>query len=366
MAALLNRARMSTATTGTGTVTLGSAVTGYASFVEAGAVNATVYSYCIEDGNDFEIGVGTYTSSGTTFSRDTVTLSKISGTSGTTKLNLSGSAEIFITAREQDLLYSGEAREALSAARTYYVRTDGSDSNTGLVDSSGGAFLTIQKALDVSGMVDLNGYDITVQVADGTYTGSIVVDIPFVGGLVYLVGNTGTPANVVISHNAYGAFTLSGAGVRLSISGVKIQNSAASSLGQGILINSQAVLDISGVIDFGTCTRYHIEANSGAFVNVLSAYTISGNASRHWAINQGAHLILSSIALTLSGTRAFTIFCFVQSGAGVTAFAFSFSGSATGQRYNASLGGTINAYSGGASYFPGDAVGATATGGQYA
>jgi hypothetical protein len=107
MAALLNRARMSTATTGTGTITLGSAVAGYATFAEASAVDATVYSYCIEDGDDFEIGVGTYTSSGTTFSRDTVTVSKISGTAGTSKINLSGSAEIFITARADDLSFSG-------------------------------------------------------------------------------------------------------------------------------------------------------------------------------------------------------------------------------------------------------------------
>jgi len=122
MAALLNRARMTTATTGTGTVTLGSAVTGYASFAEAGAVNATVYSYCIEDGDDFEIGVGTYTSSGTTFSRDTVTLSKISGTSGTSKINLSGTAEIFITAREEDL-------RVISVATTISVPTDYSTLN---------------------------------------------------------------------------------------------------------------------------------------------------------------------------------------------------------------------------------------------
>lgn len=101
--ALLNRARVSTSTTGTGTVTLGAAVTGYATFAEAGAVNATQYSYCIEDGNNFELGVGTYTSSGTTFSRDTVTLSKISGVSGTDKINLSGSATIFITALAADI-----------------------------------------------------------------------------------------------------------------------------------------------------------------------------------------------------------------------------------------------------------------------
>jgi hypothetical protein len=101
-AKMLNRAKMTTATTGTGTVTLGAASTGCATFAEAGAVNATAYTYTIEDGDDFEVGRGTYTSAGTTFSRDTVLLSKISGTAGTSKINLSGSATIFVTAAAQD------------------------------------------------------------------------------------------------------------------------------------------------------------------------------------------------------------------------------------------------------------------------
>lgn len=102
MTELYNRAKMTTATTGTGTITLGSAVAGFATFAEAGVANADVVSYTIEDGTDFEIGVGTYTSSGTTLSRDTVTLSKISGTAGTSKIDLSGSAVAFITARAED------------------------------------------------------------------------------------------------------------------------------------------------------------------------------------------------------------------------------------------------------------------------
>lgn len=93
----LIRARMTTATTGTGTVTLGSAVTKFATFAEAGAVNGATYTYCIEDGNDFEAGIGTYSTTGPTLTRSTVFLSKIAGTSGTTKLDLTGSAQIFMT-----------------------------------------------------------------------------------------------------------------------------------------------------------------------------------------------------------------------------------------------------------------------------
>ena len=102
-ALLFNRARVATATTGTGTITLGSKVSNkYATFAEAGVANTNVVTYTIEDGNDWEIGRGTYTSSGTTLSRDTVLISSVGGTVGTSKLNLSGAAEVCITAAKED------------------------------------------------------------------------------------------------------------------------------------------------------------------------------------------------------------------------------------------------------------------------
>ncbi|MDB5607787.1 MAG: putative rane-localized protein [Bradyrhizobium sp.] len=96
---LYNLARMTTATTGTGTITLGSAVSGYLTFALAGAANGDVVSYAIKDGANSEIGTGTYTSAGTTLTR-TVTKS----TNANAAISLSGAAEVFITFRAEDNL----------------------------------------------------------------------------------------------------------------------------------------------------------------------------------------------------------------------------------------------------------------------
>lgn len=116
MAKLYNRAKVSTATTGTGTVTLGNETSdAFCTFAEAGVQNSDVVTYLIEEGNDFELGRGTYTSSGTTLSRDTVLLSKIAGTSGTSKMDLDGAATVSIMAASEDLR---QGRPYFSASKT--------------------------------------------------------------------------------------------------------------------------------------------------------------------------------------------------------------------------------------------------------
>ena len=67
---LKNRVRVTATTTGTGTFTLGSAVTGYQDFSVVGNANTTYY--LINDATNWEAGIGTFTTSGTTLSRDQV------------------------------------------------------------------------------------------------------------------------------------------------------------------------------------------------------------------------------------------------------------------------------------------------------
>lgn len=104
MVKLVNRAKMTTATTGTGTITLGSASDGYQSFAAAGVVDGDVVRYAIEDGVNWEIGTGTYTATGTTLTR-TVSESSNAGSA----IVLSGNAEVFVSAVAEDFSSAGKS-----------------------------------------------------------------------------------------------------------------------------------------------------------------------------------------------------------------------------------------------------------------
>lgn len=101
MVKLFDLAKMTTATTGTGTITLGSAFAGFKTFAAAGVANTDVVRYVILDGANTEIGYGTYTSSGTTLTRNVT-----GSTNSDTAINLSGTAVVILTASALDFVPS--------------------------------------------------------------------------------------------------------------------------------------------------------------------------------------------------------------------------------------------------------------------
>ena len=99
-----DRIKETSSTTGTGTLTLGGAVDGFRTFADIGNSNTTYY--CIEDGSNFEIGIGTYTASGTTLSRDTVLQTSAGNTN---KISCTGNQKVFVTQPAGRAVYGNAA-----------------------------------------------------------------------------------------------------------------------------------------------------------------------------------------------------------------------------------------------------------------
>ena len=91
---LADRVKETTTTAGTGTMTLAGASTGYQSFAAIGDANTTYYTIAGQTGSEWEVGIGTYTSSGTTLARTTV----ISSSNAGSLVNFSaGTKDVFVT-----------------------------------------------------------------------------------------------------------------------------------------------------------------------------------------------------------------------------------------------------------------------------
>jgi hypothetical protein len=113
---LADRVRETSTTAGTGTLTLAGAVVGFQSFTVIGNGNTTYYTIVDSVANTWEVGIGTYTASGTTLSRDTV-LSNSSGT--TSPINFAAnSKDVFVTYPASKSTYEDEGNAVYGGGGT--------------------------------------------------------------------------------------------------------------------------------------------------------------------------------------------------------------------------------------------------------
>ena len=106
-----DRIKETSTTSGTGTLTLAGAASGFRSFADIGNGNTTYYAIVDNTAGTWEVGIGTYTSSGTTLSRSTI-LSNSSGT--TSAINFAAnSKDVFVTYPSDKSVYEDESENIL-------------------------------------------------------------------------------------------------------------------------------------------------------------------------------------------------------------------------------------------------------------
>ena len=177
---LADRVKETTTTTGTGTYTLGGAATGFESFAAVGNGNTTYY--CCTDGTNFEVGVGTYTASGTTLARTTILQSSNSDSA----VNwTSGTRDIFVTQPAEKAVFLNASDHLETEGGVIALKNGGTQSEVRLYCESSNAHYAAVKAP-----------------AHADFAGNVTSTLPSVTGTLIGTANADAPATTTSSSDA--------------------------------------------------------------------------------------------------------------------------------------------------------------------
>lgn len=317
---LKDRVQETTTTTGTGTITLAGAVAGYQSFSVIGNGNTTYY--CVTSGTAWEIGIGTYTSAGTTLARTTILASSAAGAA----ITLAGTSNVFCVYPAGKSVY-----QDASGNVSGYNLTAGTVNSTpiGATSASTGAFTTLNANKVFAGSTS-TAPTALVHLAAGTAT----------AGTAPLKLTTGTnltaiEAGVVEYNGSIVTATPNSSFGRSTVSLTNYTSGVGGSLTAGAETTSQLLLPTAndritlpiGTYFLGlacTFTRGTVSTTSaaarlnflggGTAVGTFSGMSISsiveGGASSNFsfnAVNINANNILTAASTTVSGVYTITL-----------------------------------------------------------
>lgn len=345
-----------TTTTGTGDFVI-TARAGFVRFYDALASNPHLFVYEAHavDGSgvrtgDFETGIGQFFNDAGTHKIRRVR--KLSGSDYPTMTPLNFAAGSKVVSLVVAAAQAGGLRVGVDQDGdpvTLYVRADGNNSNSGLANSAGGAFLDFSYAVGEA----LRYYEnATIVLGAGSFDSGYANDAP---GRVSIVG-----AGV-------GSTTIQGiiaqAGQRIEISGCKIVSD-----GTGLSADGVGAAISAYDIEFGACDYTHAWAKNGGSIG-LGAYSVSGGGGAHLRSDSFAHIVCEDVATVEANLTFSAGWAVCDGGLGLIQYdggsidlgAFS----VTGKRYDIQAGSVCNTYGGGATFLPGSVAGTTASGGQY-
>ena len=164
-----DRVQETTTTTGTGTYTLAGAKDGFQSFAAVGNSNTTYYA--CTDGTDYEVGIGTYTASGTTLARTTI----IESSNSDAAVNWgAGEKDIFVTLpASKAVVLDASGNATFSGTISATGQISGGSLDIDNIGINGGTITAQAGSMTLSGNVDVsNGLDVTGNITvSGTVDG---------------------------------------------------------------------------------------------------------------------------------------------------------------------------------------------------
>ena len=307
---LADRVKETTATTGTGTITLDGAVTGFQAFSVIGNGNTTYYTISSQGSAEWEIGIGTYTSSGTTLSRDTVLASSAGAP---TKTNFSaGTKDVFVTytaARSVNVDGTSIDTFGLGAAQGDILYASGADNFVLLNKNS-----TATRYLANTGVNNNPQWD-QVNLANGV-TGSLAATNGGTGQTSYVIGDLlyadSTTSLTKLADVATGNALISGGvgvapsygkiGLTTHVSGtLPIANGGTGETSRQAAIDALAGAVTSGQYLRGNGTDVVMSAIQAADVPTLNQNT-TGSAATFTSTTQNSQFNSIGVNTAASGT----------------------------------------------------------------
>ena len=293
---LKDRINETTTTTGTGTLTLAGATAGFQAFSVIGNSNTTYY--CLVDGNNWEVGIGTYSSSGNTLARTTI-LANYLGTTVAITLG-AGTKNVFGVFPADGVVVVNGTTIQVPGNAVLPIANGGTGSNTATFS---GANITSINANNISSGVLAVAQGGTGS-ATATFSGENITSLNASNistGTLANARTTATSSNgadTIVSRDASGNFSAN----VITADGSALTSLNATAITAGTIANNRTTASSSN----GASTIVQRDASGDFSANIITANSYSGSGASLTSLNASS-ISSGTLGVARGGTGAATL-----------------------------------------------------------